>query len=310
MIRFPFLLLALLGVPALIQAQDDDHAAHEKHSDKARSLGHVSFPNSGNAAAQKPFLEGVALIHSFEYEDAVEAFHRAENADSGFALPYWMEALTNTQLIWGIDDTASAHAVLNRLAPTASERLARARNARERAFGAAVEAFYSNRKQEERVQAFADSLRHWSQRMPADPEAHASGTPVHVHPRATESYDVVEGRLDVFIDGGWKTLSRGETASVPPGVAHTFRNPDAAVSRVRNTHAPAMRFGEYFGTIHRIVESGYVAHDRMTLKAMLYLAAVMQSQSPRTIRKRNGCSGQRCRQSAGWAMGLKQCVKP
>lgn len=104
---------------------------------------------------------------------------------------------------------------------------------------------------------------------------HASGTPAHVHPHATESYDVIEGQLDVLIGGTWRTLSVGESASVPPGVAHTFRNPIGAVSRVRNVHASAMRFGEYFGTVHRIVESGSVAHDRMTPKAMLYLAVVM-----------------------------------
>lgn len=104
---------------------------------------------------------------------------------------------------------------------------------------------------------------------------HASGTPVHIHPQATESYDVIEGQLEVFIDGTWRTLSVGESASVPPGVPHTFRNPAGSVARVRNVHAPAMRFGEYFGTIHRIVESGLVAHDRMTPKAMLYLAVVM-----------------------------------
>lgn len=103
----------------------------------------------------------------------------------------------------------------------------------------------------------------------------ASGTPVHVHPGATESYDVIEGQLEVMIDGTWRTLSVGESASVPPGVAHTFRNPTRSVSRVRNVHAPAMRFADYFGTIHRIVESGSVAHDRMTPKAMLYLAVVM-----------------------------------
>ena len=171
--RFLLPSLVLLSAPALMQSQDDEHAAHSKHSSDTRSLGHVSFPNSGNTAAQKPFLEGLALIHSFEYPEAVEAFHRAEKADSTFALPYWMEALSNTQLLWGIDDPASARAVLSRLGSTPSARLARARTARERAFGAAVEAFYANKSEQERVQAFADSLRHWSQRMPTDPEAHA-----------------------------------------------------------------------------------------------------------------------------------------
>jgi len=167
-----FLLIPLLQSPALMLAQDDDHA-HHAHTADARALGRVSFSNSGNAAAQKPFLEGLALIHSFEYLEAVDAFKRAEKADAKFALPYWMEALTSTQLVWGIDDTASAHAALNRLAPTPAQRLARARTPAERAFGAAVEAFYSNGSEEGRAHAFADSLRHWSQRMPTDPEAHA-----------------------------------------------------------------------------------------------------------------------------------------
>lgn len=164
--------LSLLLFPVIMQAQEDEHAHHVSKSD-SRALGHVTFPNSGHAAAQKPFLQGLALIHSFEYSEAVDAFKRAEKADPSFALPYWMEALSNTQLVWGIDDTASAHEVLNRLAPTASERLARARTPRERAFGAAVEAFYAGGTEEERARAFADSLRHWSQRMPTDPEAHA-----------------------------------------------------------------------------------------------------------------------------------------
>jgi quercetin dioxygenase-like cupin family protein len=104
---------------------------------------------------------------------------------------------------------------------------------------------------------------------------HASGTPVHIHPQATESYEVIQGQLEVLIGGTWRALSVGDSAAVSPGVPHTFRNPKSEVSRVRNIHSPAMRFGEYFGTIHRIVESGLVAHDRMTPKAMLCLAVVM-----------------------------------
>ncbi|HEX6576690.1 MAG TPA: cupin domain-containing protein, partial [Gemmatimonadaceae bacterium] len=100
-------------------------------------------------------------------------------------------------------------------------------------------------------------------------------TPAHIHPSATESYHVLEGALDVQINGKWKTLSAGESDSVPPGVPHTFRNSTDAVTRVHNTHAPAMRFEEYFSAIDRIVRSGRVRTDRMTPKAMLYLAPVM-----------------------------------
>ena len=41
-------------------------------------LGSVSFPNSGARRAQAPFLRGLALLHSFEYEEALDAFREAE----------------------------------------------------------------------------------------------------------------------------------------------------------------------------------------------------------------------------------------
>ncbi|MFN2602903.1 MAG: tol-pal system YbgF family protein [Gemmatimonadaceae bacterium] len=167
-----FLLFVCLFQPSCSHAQDD-HTDHHVRTVETRKLGHVVFPNSGNAAAQKSFLEGLALIHSFEYDDAQAAFESAERADKNFALPYWMEALTNTQLIWGIDNVAAARAVLNRLGPNAQARLARARTPRERAFAGAVEAFYADGSQKDRTVAFADSLRHWAQMMPTDLEAHA-----------------------------------------------------------------------------------------------------------------------------------------
>lgn len=101
------------------------------------------------------------------------------------------------------------------------------------------------------------------------------GTPVHIHPHATESYRVLAGELDIFVDGAWRRIAAGEAASVDAGVPHTFRNATNAPVRVYNTHAPAMRYGEYFESLHRIVSSGAVTPGRMTLKAMLYLAMLM-----------------------------------
>src|SRR4051812_2241534 len=54
--------------------------------------------------------------------------------------------------------------------------------------------------------------------------ANFDGPPLHIHPTAHESYAVVEGTLDVCINGTWRTLSRGESSTVPPGTSHTLRN--------------------------------------------------------------------------------------
>jgi quercetin dioxygenase-like cupin family protein len=103
----------------------------------------------------------------------------------------------------------------------------------------------------------------------------SSGTPIHVHPSATESYEVMEGELELYVDGSWQRLSVGQKASVAPGIPHTFRNASSFPARVYNTHSPAMRFGEYFGAIDRIVSSRAVPPGRMTPKAALYLAMLM-----------------------------------
>ncbi len=106
---------------------------------------------------------------------------------------------------------------------------------------------------------------------------HSGGTPIHVHPHATETYEVIAGELDLYVDGTWRTLPAGEKAAVEPGVAHTFRNASPAPTRVYNTHAPAMKFGEYFEGLHRIVSSGVIAAGRITPRAMLYLSVLMTS---------------------------------
>ena len=165
-----YLLLGALLCATRAYAQHGDHTARERHEHGA-ALGHVAFPNSGNDAAQKPFLTGLALLHSFEYDDAADSFRVAAKADPKFALAYWMEALTNSKLAWGLENVASARSTLARLAPTSQERLALARTPSERAFGRAVEAFYMDGDLKSRVRTFADSMRRWTATMPADPEA-------------------------------------------------------------------------------------------------------------------------------------------
>src|SRR5262249_20507081 len=109
------------------------------------SLGKISFPNSGSAAAQAPFIRGVLLLHSFEYDDAIEAFRQAQRADPGFALAYWGEALCHNQPLWYNESVDKARAVLSRLAPTREARQAKAPTAREKGYLDAVERLFGGR---------------------------------------------------------------------------------------------------------------------------------------------------------------------
>ncbi len=106
------------------------------------SLGAVSFPNSGAPAAQDAFLRGLAWLHSFGYEEAIDAFRAAQKADPGFAMAYWGEAMSFNQPLWFHEELESGRAVLRKLGATPAERLAKAKTPREQGYMAAVDALY------------------------------------------------------------------------------------------------------------------------------------------------------------------------
>lgn len=174
--------ILVIGSPPKLAAQQVRHGA-DGHS-HAPALGTIDFPNSGARAAQPAFLRGMALLHSFEYEDAAAALREAQRADPRFAAAYWAEALTYSHVMWGEEDLTAARAALTRLDAMPAERLARAGLPGERAFGTAVEAMFAEGDQPTRVRAFADAARGWARARPADQEARAFaalGSLWHMH---------------------------------------------------------------------------------------------------------------------------------
>lgn len=137
----------------------------------AAELGKVTFENSGSPAAQEPFLRGVAALHNFFYDEAEEAFQEAQKADPGFALAYWGEAMTYNHPIWSEQDRDAALAALQRLAPTAAERAAKAPTEREKGFLEAVEILYGEGDKEVRDAAYRNAMRALHERWPQDLEA-------------------------------------------------------------------------------------------------------------------------------------------
>ena len=48
-----------------------------------RRLGSLDFQNSGSPEAQASFINGVLLLHSFEFGDAAAEFRKAQEVDPG-----------------------------------------------------------------------------------------------------------------------------------------------------------------------------------------------------------------------------------
>jgi tetratricopeptide (TPR) repeat protein len=108
----------------------------------AQELGTISFPTSGAPAAQPAFLEGVKALHSFQFDDAADAFRRAQKADPDFALAYWGEAMSHNHPLWAQQDVEAARKALEKLGPSHEARLAKAKLPKEKAFLEALQTLY------------------------------------------------------------------------------------------------------------------------------------------------------------------------
>jgi tetratricopeptide (TPR) repeat protein len=137
------------------------------------SLGTTTFANSGPAAAQAPFLEGLLLLHSFEYERAARAFREAQRVAPDFALAYWGEAMTHNHPIWFAQDQAAARAILGRIGDTPEARAAHAPTERERAYLEAVDILFGEGPKARRDTLYAEAMGHLAERWPDDENAAA-----------------------------------------------------------------------------------------------------------------------------------------
>jgi tetratricopeptide (TPR) repeat protein len=107
------------------------------------NVGNLSFPTSGSPAAQRHFLRGVAILHSFGWKQAIAEFQAAQKLQPDFAMAYWGETLCYNHPLNALQDDKNPRAVLARLGPTTAARLAKAPTAREKGFLEAVEALWA-----------------------------------------------------------------------------------------------------------------------------------------------------------------------
>ena len=66
---------------------------------------------------------------------------------------------------------------------------------------------------------------------------------------------MIGGSFDVMVGGAWTTLAPGESATVPRGALHTFKNRSGATVLVRNVHRPSARFEDYIEHINKLTRA-------------------------------------------------------
>lgn len=157
--------LLLFVLPAL--ADDGQH--HEDLT--ANQLGTVHFPVSCDAKVQQNFERGVALLHSFWYDEVETQFTQIAKDDPKCAMAHWGIAMGMWHQLWNHPDDK---VIAKGLAEVKKAEALHAKTARERDYIAAMDAFYSGKRDHDaRALAYSNAMEGVYKNYPEDREAAA-----------------------------------------------------------------------------------------------------------------------------------------
>jgi hypothetical protein len=173
--RLAWLLLFTFLSALTALAQMDEDKDHHHHEDLTETqLGTVTFPISCAPSVQTPFQRGVALLHSFWYEEAEKEFLEIAKDDPHCAMAHWGIAMSLWHQLWNEPDAKVIARGVDEV--KTGENLAQTATARERAYLAAVSAFYGNSDKLDhaaRAKAYSDAMKKVYESYPDDHEAAA-----------------------------------------------------------------------------------------------------------------------------------------
>lgn len=124
---------------------------------EAAHLGVINHSFTTSEIIRPDFEKGLLLLHSFEYEDANEAFRKAQKKDSLEIMTYWGLAMTHYKALWGLQDVEAGRAVISEWDAIKSE--AKPVSELEKQFWHGVEILYGEGELGERNEAYAGHMK-------------------------------------------------------------------------------------------------------------------------------------------------------
>lgn len=167
--RLVLLLTAVFLCVSTAPADDDHH--HEDMTPE--QLGTVHFPTSCVVEVQGQFERGVALLHSFWYEEAEKQFKHIVQEDPHCAMAHWGVAMSLWHQLWNHPDRKM---IKQGLAEVKKAKSMHSTDDRERGYISAIDAFYNGSKHRtfhDRASAYTRVMETNYQRHPEDREGAA-----------------------------------------------------------------------------------------------------------------------------------------
>jgi tetratricopeptide (TPR) repeat protein len=121
-------------------------------SGRQSKLGQVNFPTTGSEKAQAHFMRGLAALHSFWFEEALDEFRQSTAIDQDFLMGYWGEAMAYNHPLWAEQDTESGRKTVAKIKDTSRV------TPREGAYITAVRALYGEGDKLTRDKAYSAAM--------------------------------------------------------------------------------------------------------------------------------------------------------
>jgi tetratricopeptide (TPR) repeat protein len=163
--------MLLIGIVLCISSFVAADEVHHHEDLTEAQLGTVHFPSSCSAAMQKPVERGVAMLHSFWYEEAEKEFEQIEKDDPQCAIAHWGVAMSLWHQLWNRPEMP----VLERGGMELKKAQSLPATSREKDYIAALHEFYRHPKKpyQKRAAAYSNGMEKVAQRNPDDHEAAA-----------------------------------------------------------------------------------------------------------------------------------------
>src|SRR5271165_2822746 len=161
------LIIAMLLLFSFGVLADEGHHHEGLTTDQ---LGTVHFPVSCTEGAQKPFERGVALLHSFWYEEAEKEFEQIAKDDPQCAMAHWGIGMSIWHQLWNHPDAATVKRGQTEVQKAES---LHPKTDRERDYIAALDSFYRGEKRDyhDRANAYSKAMETAYESYPDDHEA-------------------------------------------------------------------------------------------------------------------------------------------
>ncbi|HLY60115.1 MAG TPA: hypothetical protein VKV95_05070 [Terriglobia bacterium] len=164
--------LGVLLLPVLVAGAQENHH-HGGNDGTPVQLGKVSFPTSCSPAVQASFERAVALLHSFQYEEAEAGFSEVAKKDPNCAMAYWGKAMSLYHQLW---DHPGAGTLDEGRADIVKAKTIGAKTEREREFVEVAGVFFQNKSDfdyAERAKAYSNAMEQVYLHNPQDVESGA-----------------------------------------------------------------------------------------------------------------------------------------